>query len=551
MPVVETVQPRKRTLPVTVYRFITGLEMDAVPRTDATWLDRGTRIVHPDGRAYGWHFRPRIQRAGIRLAWTTAVLADVALALTDWPVFVPVTLTAASTACLWAVVAVALVVVRFGHRRRVVRPLAKALAVPLETDPVNVLRGLVVPLRVRRDSAVVVPIPDGWHGDRKLVQAIVSARLGGDWSAEWRLLGAPFSVRFSRVAEPPRQVLWRDALQYIESAAPNEVLIGLDNLSRPKYANFEVEEPMWGLSVGSGGGKSVFLWGVAAQLIRQGASITAIDPKMISLEPLSGIPGVELHDDPRDVQAMWDAIRRFRQAMEDRYEQWRNDHSIVFRRMVLLIEEGNMFSDLSREYWRTIRSSQDPMSPPVWQDIAAILRMGRQANANVIAVFQRMDSNATGGQGLRDYFGFRILGRFTHQQWRMLVGTTPVPKSQKRRGRFLVVEDGDPYWIQSPLSTAEEIRDFCLTERERQGWTDVSRPSGTDAVTLDDDRDRDRDTEPRYTIPEAVRAEVVPMTYEALRKARQRDPDFPPADLAGKYAASQLQGWYRERTYGK
>lgn len=440
------------------------------------------------------------------------------------------------------------------HRRRVVVPLAKALSRPLENDPDNILKRLVVPTRHTGPDAVVkVPVPDGWHGDRQMVKSVVTARLGGDWVAEWRMHEAPFTAVFTRAPEPPQMVKWAEIQGHIKASKPGEVVVGLDNHGRPVRGDFVREEPMWGLSIGSGGGKSVFLWCTVAQLVAQGARIVAIDPKFISLDPLMGVPGIEVYSDPRNVQQMWDAIHDFRLEMESRFDAWTKDRSLEFERLVLVLEEGNMFSDLSKDYWREVKTKKDPSQPPVWGDIAAILRMGRQANCNMIAVFQRMDDQATGGRGLRDSFGFRVLGRYTWQAWKMLVGTMPIPRSQKRRGRFIVVDGGEHTWIQAPYATAEEIREFCLEARAEQGMT--SRHADDEPV--DQERSAERDvtsltlvkTEGRYNLASAAREGIVPLSAEALRQAKRR-PGFPEAGPDGKWSAADLQGWLESRRTG-
>ncbi|MFH0246565.1 hypothetical protein ACGRHY_30015 [Streptomyces sp. HK10] len=557
-----------------LYRHVTGLEYDGVPRTNATWTEPGDAVLHESGRARRWSYRPRLQRAAIRWAWTAGAAAEGAAAIVAPALAEGAAATAAGTAAVWSGYRTSEAVLGWSRRRRVVRPLAKALARPLENSPDNVLRGLVVPGRTdREDATVTVPVPDGWHGDRKAVESIVAARLGGDWDAEWRLREAPFTAVFTRAPSPPGMVKWAEVLPHIAQNAPGEIVVGLNSRGLPVRGDFVREEPMWGLSIGSGGGKSVFLWTVAAQLVAQGATLVGIDPKYVSLDPLVGVPGVEIHNDPRDVGAMWDAIRRFRETMEDRFAQWTQDRSLEFPRMVLMLEEGNMFSDLSKDYWREVKKKGDPAQPPVWGDIAAILRMGRQANANMIAVFQRMDDASTGGRGLRDSFGFRMLGRFTWQAWRMLIGTTPIPRSQKKRGRFIVVDGGAHTWVQAPYATPEEIRAYCLAAREAQGWEEpapVSPQGRPDGVSV---CDQGRDTAPTgtgtpvltlvkgdggaaepprprlYTLAEAARENVVPLSYEALKKARQRTGFPAPADTGkrDRWTAEQLTEWHANR----
>ena len=566
-----------------IYRHLTGLEYDGQPRTNATWTESGDKVLHESERARRWSYRPRLQRAAIRWGWTAAVGANGYAAVAAPAVEAGTLAGEAGAAVVWAGYRTTDAALTFLHRRRVVRPLAKALARTLENDPANILRGLIVPGRTDRPEATVtVPVPDGWHGDRKTVEAIIGARLGGSWDAEWRMRQAPFSAVFTRTPEPPGMVKWADVLHHIEANKEGEIVVGLNSRGKPYRGDFVREEPMWGLSIGTGGGKSVFLQMVTCQLVAQGAEIVAIDPKFISLDPLVGIPGIAVFNDPRNVGEMWNAIGDFRREMESRYDAWVADRSITFKRKVLIIEEGNMFSAISKEHWREVKKKGDPVSPPVWGDIAAILRMGRQANMNVIAVFQRMDDAATGNQGLRDSFGFRVLGRYTWQAWRMLVGTNPIPRSQKRRGRYIVVDGGEHTWIQAPYISEEEVRAWCLARRAEQGYAPpmptyapdvptvtstvtsrpdserdlervaslgVTRDSATPHLTLVKGEDQDPAAEvpaPRYSLAAAAREGIVPMTADALRQAKRR-PGFPEAGEDGMWTAEELQNWHANR----
>lgn len=49
-----------------------------------------------------------------------------------------------------------------------------------------------------------------------------------------------------------------------------------------------------------------------------------------------------------------------------------------------------------------------------------------------------------------------------------------------------------------------------------------------------------------YTLAGAAREGIVPMTPDALRQAKRRDPDFP-AGNDGRWTADELSRWYRNR----
>jgi hypothetical protein len=272
---------------------------------------------------------------------------------------------------------------------------------------------------------------------------------------------------------------------------------------------------------------------------------------MISLDPLVGVPRCDIHNDPRNVQDMWNAIANFRAHMDARMDAYSKDKTLEFKRSLLILDEVNQFAAMSLDYWRSIKEKKDPAQPPVWRDLAAIAWQGAQLRCNMVVVGQRLDSSATGGAGLRDSFGIRMLAGFTPQQWNFLVGTYPIPRSQKPRGRFVVINGGDQTWVQLVWGDAQEIRDLA-TEGTRGA---TASPAGS---VTGSDAGEGRGSAPtplpvQYGLREAssdLGTGVVPMKYEALKKARQSDTEFPAGRVtpAGTtYTSDELTEWHRAR----
>lgn len=240
-----------------VYRHITGLEYDGIPRTNATWTEAGDMVLHPSGRARRKHYRPRLQRAAIRWAWTSGAAGEVYLTALSPEAGAAALTTFAGAAVIRAGYRTTESLLTWRHRRRVVRPLSKALCKPLEVEPDRLLQELDIPARYAAPDAVVtVPVPDGWHGDRKAVEGIISTRLGGDWTASWRMLQAPFSVQFEHSPAPPGTVRFAEVRDLVEATPDGKVFIGLGTGGRPIYIDWTEATPHVGLSCGTGAGGS-------------------------------------------------------------------------------------------------------------------------------------------------------------------------------------------------------------------------------------------------------------------------------------------------------
>jgi hypothetical protein len=118
---------------------------------------------------------------------------------------------------------------------------------------------------------------------------------------------------------------------------------------------------------------------------------------------------------------------------------------------------------MSMVHWRSLKGKGQPT---VWRDIASIAWMGRAPNVHLIVVAQRLDNKATGGIGLRDSLGFRGLAGYRQNQWRMLMATRPVPRSQKPKGRWIFSDGETETWVQCLYAKPDEIRDYASAGRQ-------------------------------------------------------------------------------------
>lgn len=541
------------------WRFATGHHLDGKRRTDAGFLRRGVRTFDPTGRASRWAHLPHAHRAGIR--WAVSVLACSLI----WGAHTHPLATVVALALLGAAGAVMGVVrawravVMLRHRHQLESPLALALSPVLAVTP-QVAGAALAVTHGYADTKGGEPVarlelPSHFHADsdqQRRIESLFESRLGVDCRFKWRMSKSPMFCEVTRAPVPPDMVPLPEVLEDIDRCKEGQVILGKDSNGRIFHGDFLNEDPHWGVSAGSRRGKSTLLCMTAAQLLRQGAErVTGVDPKMTSLDAIVGLPRVDIHNDPRNVQDMWNAIHDFRLFMEARMDAYAADRTLEFERALLIVDEVNQFSGMSTDHWREIKEKGDPAQPPVWRDLAAIGWMGAQFKCNMIVVGQRLDTTATGGQGLRDSFGIRMLAGFTPQQWNFLVGSHPIPRSQKPRGRFIVVNGGEQTWVQLTYGSEQEIRDLASKRQDDEctspdtASTGSSTPRGTE--------DTPTALPVRYGLREAsndLGIGVVPMSLEALKKARQRDSEFPEGRMTPTgetYTEAELCAWHEAR----
>lgn len=425
-------------------RFLAGHHL-AGRRTDYGWWKPGDKDAPLARTVTRWGHASMATRAGVRLA----VLAAGAGVAYGWHSHPGATLAAglalagglALLEC-WHLVNLAKA---WRHRRHVLHPMAAAIGPLLGVIPQTAHTLIHLPRtygKVTDGEIGHVRLPDAFRAspdERKAVEHLVSSRLPVEIETRWLTAMTPMRLQINAAPKPPEMVRFSELRAEMDACQPGDIVIGLDRRRQVYRGSFRTADPHWGFSCASGRGKSAFLQMVCSQVLHQdsAATVTGVDPKMESLDPLIGVPGVRVANNPRDVPAMWQAIADFRAEMDRRMDQRAADPTAEFPLALLVVDEVNQFSAMTGAVWRELKERGQPAIAPVWMEVASILWQGRAFNCHLIMVGQRLDNHATGGIGLRDSLGLRGLAGFTPQQWMMLVGTTPVPRSQRPRGRWI------------------------------------------------------------------------------------------------------------------
>ncbi|MGW6484576.1 hypothetical protein ACWGDS_43320 [Streptomyces sp. NPDC055059] len=344
------------------------------------------------------------------------------------------------------------------------------------------------------DARIVIRLPWTWRGsdlDRDNLTALINSRLPGEWVARVSLTGETFTAVYTHkpppkppAAEPtpPDRVGFFD--EEIQEAIANckkgEVVVGKDAFGQVIIKELgDGETPHWALSVGTGGGKSAFCQMVIAQLIAQGYYILAADVKRVSVTNYIGVVGCYIYNDPMNPQDMRNGIDWFKEEISARSAVSEADPAAEFPGILCLIEEANEFADISREWWDDNRKTKDDefgpkerAADPIWGTVASGARLGRHVYGNIIGVFQDLRDQAMGGKGMRNLFRLKLMGNYSVNTWKNVIGTTPIPDSVDKAGRMMIVEGNSQFWIQTPFGTPEELRAWAVAARERTGFVE-------------------------------------------------------------------------------
>lgn len=551
-----------------VGRFLSGRPLDGRLRTDARFLYPGTRALTPTGHASRWAMLAGWQRASVRLA----VLSGAVSGAWGWVVAPTVTAVAACVAGAagagWSGWWVWTEVRSAQHHRTHVRPLALALArqfgLPDSTDPDRIVS---VPRTFRtapdpgpdgegpdpdHPHAVVVRLPvtlvDGAEV-RRTITRIVCGRLDLDpdgVAASWRMSGGTPSVTFTVIPGPPRRVTFGDiAAELARTDRPGAPVLGVAAGGRVVRVDLDSESPHIAISAGTGGGKSVLVKGIAAQLMHEGCQVVIADPKRFSLSLFRDL-GVtylrsarEIHDGLLTVRA--ELQRRYR--LLDTVSAEEEDTVLAgLPRLVFLFEEQSIGMRQLTQLWAELRVKGDPKRSPALSAYDEILAAGRALRVHMITVCQLLTVSTTGGDPTaRSNYGCRILARTPRAGWVMLAPEfAPFPRQSKIRGRMHVALADTLTEIQAPLWGNDDLRAWATSGPVTVPVTWNGGPGLRDTAGV---TPQDR----LYTLAEAAREPWCASTYDALRQAASRGRragTWPVGVVAGgveRFTAGQLR----------
>ncbi|MFD3941141.1 hypothetical protein ACFWSP_40450, partial [Streptomyces sp. NPDC058618] len=343
--------------------------------------------------------------------------------------------------------------------------LREDLALPEDEPRENWLR---LPDKLGAEGArILIRLPwsfRGTQGEKDDVTSLLNSRLPGEWQGRYTFTGEHFSAVYTHkpppkppapAPEPPGAVdIWDPKVQEIlASLGPDEFYLGQDTFDRPVIQKMSDEQAHWALSVGSGGGKSAFLQWLAIQMLMKRGTVVIIDGKMVSMTPLIGIEGTHSYVNPQAPQDMRATLEWVAEVVNARNYEKKHRIRTDFPPLYVILEECNHLADILKEEYTATKASSDPAGDPIWRDgVATALRLGREVNVHIIAVFQDFKDTQFGGVSLVPLFPFKILGSYSERQWKRIMGNSfPMPPIQKKAGRMvLALDSGDVSRIQTP-----------------------------------------------------------------------------------------------------
>ena len=419
-------------------------------------------------------------------------------------------------------------------------------------------------------------LPAGWSGDdaaRRALVSTLSAAFGMESpEPSWHLAGPKPVLTLVVAKPPPPAVSLAQVLPFIEAAGPDEVVCGLGRQAVRVSVDLDGDSAHLGLTMGSGGGKSVTSRLILAQQLRKGDIGLVLDVKRLSHAWARDLPNVAYCREPEDVHdaLLWLAgeCDRRNKVADVAADIEGHVHANVGPRIIVIAEELNSLMKRLRAYWLRERGPGDPARSPALDALDEVLCMGRQVRINVVMIGQRLSDRATGGGGdARENLAALIFARYKPSTWKMLVPDLPMPPRTKHKLRVEVVTD-EVRSAQVPLLTGRQARDLALAGVVTPlppGMPGAPRVTGYRREAIDGSDLGGVTQQPGIPLPpvtglvtirQAIAEGILPegTTPEAVKQAAYRDrrrPEiervFPVAQgkrgLAKLYDAADLADW--------
>jgi hypothetical protein len=497
---------RKRYEAPVIWLWFAGRDLDeegGKGRTNATWLQPATRVFHPTGHAGRWSRMAHWKRSAIRQC---AVLGSV---LAGWDAYfhAPVTVTALSLLTVIYgdhVTGAALLRPVYGgqpgkrgvrkffpvrHYWQYVRPLTFTLKAELGLVPTH--------LQIEPDhSKVILGLPHEWMGsdnERAAITQAIQEKVGiEEPEASWNLRGRNHHATFLYVPPPPGHLWWDEIEPHILEARYDELVCGIGRSGQVVKASIESDSPMFGIGMGSGGGKTNLLAFWLAQRLRLGDMGYMIDGKRFSHPYLFKDMDARRDQLPnigyvRRIDDIHRGLVRLGRELAERNE--RAEHYInakgkmlgfVGHRLWIGLEELNLVVPLLKIYWGHERerlvalfkdgqiAEKPPRQSPALVALSQLAFAGRQVGIHLIFVGQRLDADvlgATGSQGgaVRGNINVRALARYDEAAWKMQAGSVPMPPPPSVTGRIQLWVGGRVSETQVPEMDYEQVRGLAVS----------------------------------------------------------------------------------------
>jgi hypothetical protein len=392
------------------------------------------------------------------------------------------------------------------------RPLKTALETILGTPPPRLL------IDTDRHGCTV-GLPYAFTGGDRQKEAVAQAvaAILGDASLKpaWRTSGRRPEVVFTRPYPPPGRVTLATTAyagkagmtirQHVEAAAWHEIVWGVTGHDHVVITSIDTDSPHTGLSMKSGGGKTVTARSLLAQMLYHGALGVVLDYKLFShnwvlrnengeYDPLPNCAYAKTPAQIHDMLLWLEAETRRRNKVADAGADIDGHvHADVGPPIFVIIEELNATQRKLARHWKGELGEKG--RSPAADASDELLFVGRQVRVFLVAIGQRLSVKALSGAGVggdaRDNIGTYAMYDPGVAAWRITGWEHPLPGAANHVGRLQIVTASSVTETQSTWMTGAEARNLATggtAAVPRDDMPYVGRRAAVPDVLADDAR---------------------------------------------------------------
>lgn len=260
----------------------------------------------------------------------------------------------------------------------------------------------------------------------------------------------------------PDVLTYRDAYGLMSHAPESAPILGVDGTGAPVSVDLDSDSPHVLVNASTGGGKSVVMRSIAAQMMARGTVATFLDVKRHSHRWAKNLPNAGYAATLPEIGNALVELGREVHRRNEIVENWPGsiETAPVGPRILVVFEEMNATLGQLKDLTKKLPSGfYDAMD--AYKDI---LFMGRAAKVHLVGVAQLASFRAMGGAEIVECFSTRVLIRYSPTAWRYLASDCgPRQTAPSHIGRGMVCQGGKARETQFLFLTEEEAAQLART----------------------------------------------------------------------------------------
>lgn len=340
-------------------------------------------------------------------------------------------------------------------------------------------------------AEIVISLPPAFMASAPEVAALehlIATRIPGEWVSQFQLFGKVHWVKFTHKPKPKAKLQLPKYVEWIPSMDPFRVMVGQTHQG-PYYVDMGSATPHWGVSGGTGDGKTTALLIPAVHARQHGALVDCITLKTNAFEDIEGESGIRVHKNGADAVA---ALAEFYVSMKAAEKLRGTPEGDAIRPRYLLIDEFGSFVLAAKLWWKYGIGGKG--IPPFEAWFHMTLMQGRSSNHRIIVGAHTFSREMFGSTEVRDLVGTKaLMGPYSDSKWLVTFGAAEkvdYDSNIKGRGAIGITGQKEIHEIQYAYITPEARKHLrnCLPAPE---WFDRGEPAPwiTPEATAEADRE--------------------------------------------------------------